>query len=888
MKKLNKIIVLAVFISFILNSCFAVKAQAISEGQTEKLEKTVTTSSKVKDEATSKESTIEPSSDSSENPEIVNSDKNIEVPETVESSDMTSESSSEIHKIEKREYLASKQDSDSYWLVSTEAQLRTYLLEGKKLFRLTNDINLEMVSYKLSNGVVIDGNSFKITYNKAGSYLAGFCLEESNATVTIKNTKFGNVDGSGATGYYGIVTGNSGFSNSTIIFENVIYVSNNGQPLYNPHGKFLFRGENIFVQMGSGSYAQEWAETNYVEIQSGTTTVYHQTTTTDGFIYSYSTAAGNPYKNSSQVVVKKEATFDVQTNHTFLYSSASFAQNITVEENGHLNISQTEATNLVRKRFIYPDLNTYATAKFNFDKNSNVRLDLQAPIQVKAATGSFIVNPNATINMSVASGPTFDITTKNNFKIIIYDPKLADFTGTGQGTFGLLSDNASVDSLAVLTSNKVKVDSYFNSTTWLSNFETKTTILNANGTVYQNIMGEKLTDENLRLLGLSKRLVFTSIKIPMILSTQVNQQTGNSAQLSVTSENYGSSAKEVKYLLFTSLEDTGTLEKAKHIENVTDFEGKDTSNMFTYEHTINGLNPNTKYWFQAMVTNQNGRSELSSPVAFSTKPILNVLYAGSVTTHSVLLFAMLDSDTGIWTDFSNGEENPIKNKQADYGGIYTNLFFEYSKDKNFANYQTIEPVLDGNKNEMFYIELTGLDDNTTYYVRVKGTDVSGEEFILSETPVKEFTTQLEEVIDVEIPIEMVFQTKNKDLGTKDAGEIYSQRDDYQVVNKGTVPVQVSVSDFKKQNVDAETIELTSDSVSLLGKDALSIKLSGLGATTFEADLANVVNENPVLIGNLNTTDQKKIQLDFSGKFFNPLRTMLLPKYQMTLKFEPVK
>lgn len=902
MKKLNKWITVVLLTLFVLTGFFGDIVQATLKMEVEHQNNSIDSTGYPKKEESEKESeeqnnvsseSLETNStyESSEGAGSFDKSGNSENSDDLESSDSSDVGST--YSIEKsqpdnKEIRAGLQDSDHYWLVSSAPQLWQYLSEGKKQLRLTNDIDLGSVEYKLSDGVVIDGGGFTITYDKGMFALTGFNINESNATVTIKNVTFGNERGTGATGQYGIVTGNFFYSNITLIFENIVYISKNGQPLYNPNGKILFRGENKFIQTGLGLNAQEWAETNYIEIQSGTTTVQHRTLNGLGFIYSESTVWGNPYRNSAQVVVKKDATFDVTTNHAFFNSNPNFALSILVEENGHLNITQTETTNTIKNRFIYPDLSAFSSLTFDFKENSSVNLDLKLPIQVKNAKGAFLINRNATVNMIVGSGSMFDVTSKNQFNLALFDPKKADFSGTGQGTFGLASDSVTYNSLVLSASNSIRVESYLNSQAKLGDFETPSTTLNINGMAYRNYLGSTVSLDNLRLLEQSNRLVFSRVQVPKILATDIINQTEDSARLSITSENYDSPAKEVKYLLFNSLKDTGILKKAKHIENITQFKGQNTANVQTYEQTFSGLNPNTTYWFQGMVTSQNGRSTFSNPIGFSTKAMLNNLLFENLTAHSVILKGSLASDTGVWTDFSNGEENPIKNKVVDYGGTYTNLSFEYSKDEQFGTYQIIKPTLNGNKNQIISSELKNLDANTTYYVRIRGTSVSGEEFILSENSIMKFTTQVEEIIDVEIPLEMTFQTKNKDLGTKDSGVIYSQRTDYQAVNKGNTSVKMSVSNFQKKNEAAKSINLIKSIGSFTEQDALHLKLLGSGKNSFEINLTEELQQKPILIGELNTTDHRNLKLDFSGKFLNPLKPMLTPKYQMTFKFERMK
>ncbi|MGL4694420.1 hypothetical protein [Enterococcus larvae] len=820
------------------------------------------------------------------------SEEDVEVSSTtVEEQTETTDSSNEKKDTSAKAavYAEALQAEDGYWLVGDAATLKTYIGTDKKNnIRLTADIDIGSTGLALYNSFVLDGAGHTITYNKAGSTAAGFYLQETNATVTMKNLNFGLADGSGATGYYGIITGFDAYPNMTMIFENINYTTNNGQPLYNLNGQIIFKGNNSFNQTGSSTYSQEWAETNYIEVESGTTKVVHNTTNMYGFIYAHGTNTNSPYASSANVVVRSGASFDVETGHAFFYSgSASYDQSIIVEDNAALAVKQT-GTEATRKRFIYPNLGTGAATDFRFGVNSAVQLDLKIPMPLYNSRGGMTIGENAAYEMNVEEGNMFSVSTSGTFSMDIDRVQKAAFNGTAAGTLGIRSSSTSVANLSYRGTNRMKVAAYSSETAELPSaaFNKTETALSATNTTYQNVSGEALSTAELNALATSKRLVFSSVWVPEILSTAVTNESSQSAVLSVTSENRSFPATEATYFLFTNEGDTGTLEKAKHIYTMTDLSQQTEG---TYQFEATDLNPNTTYWLQARVTNENGQSDWSQPITFSTDPDLQSLGIENeedLTETTAKISGILANNTGFWTDFSNGQENPIFNQAADFGASYSDavIQMEYSKNSDFSEAETtlVEQRF-GPNDSQFSEELTNLRPSTTYYVRVKVTGISGREILFPF--VYTFETKYGEYIDVSIPVEMIFATDDKEAGTENAGTIHSKDESYEIKNQGNVDTAVHVTGFTPENEAAKEIELLTDMNGQAASDQLALKLLARGTVMTETFLSQEIQTEPKLLGTMNTSDANILQLDFSGKFFNPLGKVLLPSYTLTLKFE---
>lgn len=869
LKQLNKIIVICILLSLFFSNTLVVFANdSIFE---------IIQSAKIDEKTESSFSDTIESADSDEDKPVI------------ELEDIISEENDVLQNVGVAPFV---QASDGYWLVDTVATLNTYIAEGKTHLRLQNDLDLGTAGFKLYNGFILDGNGFKITYNKAGSYRAGFYIEENDAVVTMKNIVFGHADGSGSVGYYGIVTGHSGHNNISIIFENVTYKSVNGQPIYNPNGRIILRGNNTFSQSGTSIYSQEWAETNYVEIQSGKTTVTHQGTNGDAFLYStYGTDATNIDRYTSQVIVRSDAAFDVQTDKAFFYTAASFAHSIKVEKKGQLTITQLPGTTTVRKRFIYPDPGASGLVNFDFGDESQVNLKLNLPIQVKAAEGGMTIGQDARVSIAVDSGAVFDVNanTSKLFHVSINNSRFVDFRGTASSVLGLQSSSEAVNNFSFYGVDKMKVTNYANSegTVEIASFVKVVTRLNLRNGLFSYIYGDVLSSDELLYMSAAKRLVFEKMQKPVILSGQVTEVTDAAAKLSVTANNNGNAANEVKYLLFTSKDETGKLENAKHIEKLTNLPG-DMTDIHQYDLKIEGLNPNTTYWLQGVVTNEIGSSAYSEPVAFSTSPQLARLDVTDVSPTSARVRGALASDTGVWTNFQNGEAAPVPNQQADYGGNYQKVFIEYSEHLDFSVYQSVVGALAGAKNEEFVADLIGLIPETTYYVRIRAIGVNEEETLLMKEPLTQFTTapKPNDLISVEVPLEMTFETKNSDLIGPAAGTIYAKSDDYRLINKGNVETKVTAVGFEGKNAAANTLQLLpSLEAGQMGENALALQLIVPGSPPITTFLTEEIAQTPVLLGTLGVQENTQMQLDFSGKFFNPFQQRLCPEYQLTLKFE---
>ncbi|MBL1229731.1 hypothetical protein IW492_10860 [Enterococcus sp. BWB1-3] len=780
------------------------------------------------------------------------------------------------------------QDEDGYWLAGDLATLRTYIVtDKKKEIRLTADIDIAATALPLYDGFVLDGAGHTITYNKGILAAAGFYLQVTGATVTMKNINFGNPDGSGAVGYYGIITCYDANPNINMIFENINYITTNGQPLYNINGKIIFRGNNTFNQTGSG-YSQEWAEANYIEVESGITNVYHNTTASYGFIYAHGTNSNSPYASSINVVVRSGAVFDVETSHAFFYSAAaSYDQSIIVEDNGTLKVKQT-STNSVKSRFIYPNLGTSAATDFCFGKNANVQLDLKGSIPLYSSRGGMTVGEGAVYEMNVEEGQMFSLSTLGTFSMNIDNVKRAAFNGTADGTLGIRSSNTAISNLSFRGTNRIKVDAYSNASTELpsTTFNKVDTALYVSNTTYQNVSGDTLSAPELSAFATSKRLVFSSVWVPDVLSVSVSDESSQGATLSVNSENHGLPATKVIYYLFTEEKDIGVPEKAKYIYTLTDL-SQQADGFYNYD--ADDLNPNTKYWMQAVVSNTNGQGDWSGPISFATDPglkSLEIINDEDLTETTAKISGAFANNTGLWTDFSNGVDNPAGNQTADFGASFTDALIqlEYSRNSDFSNAESISVENRfGDNDSQFTEELTGLRPSATYYVRVRATAVSGREIVLPL--VYEFETKYGEYIDVSIPVEMLFGTDNSEAATESAGTIYSKGASYEVVNQGNVDTAVQVTGFTPKNKAAENLKLLPDMNGQVASNQLALKLLMSGASSSEIFLTPELQISPVMIGIMNTTDENKLQLDFGGKFFNPVGEVLLPSYTMTLRFE---
>lgn len=341
---------------------------------------------------------------------------------------------------------------------------------------------------------------------------------------------------------------------------------------------------------------------------------------------------------------------------------------------------------------------------------------------------------------------------------------------------------------------------------------------------------------------------------------------------------------EVRFLVFSSEADLGQLTKARHIIKLTEFDDNNTQRESSYSTTINDLNPNTTYWLQTVVTNKAGQSEFSAAQRFNTLPALDSISVENIAVTKATIKGTLLSDTGKWTDFTNGEDNAIPNNPVTYGGDYQKVQVEYSTDAAFPADKTKNKTaeLSGAKKQYFSVDLTELASSTTYFVRIKVTGVSGEEVVLVDTPLTEFRT-IDEIIDVEVPLDMVFQTRNKDIGTADEGKIYSKQ--YQITNKSNVPIEVSLADLSKENAAAEQLNLLSTLNGIANSDSLALQLLVDNNTSEAKFITNDLSVTPILIDELDTSEHTKASLAFSGKYFNATKKAVSPSYKTTFKFE---
>jgi hypothetical protein len=782
-------------------------------------------------------------------------------------------------------YESELQDIDGYWLVGDLDTLKAYIITDKKTeLRLTADIDIGSTNLTLYDGFVLDGAGYTLTYDKGASTTNGFHLNESDATITMKNLNIGTPDGQGATGYYGIVNGYDSYTNMTMIFENIHYKTSNGQPFYNANGRIILKGNNTFEQTGSSTYSQEWAETNYIEIASGTTKVVHDTGVNYGFIYAHGVSTSNPYARSVNLIVRSGATFDVETGHAFFYSTASYDHSIIVEDHASLFVKQT-GTDAIRKRFIYPDLNTSAATNFQFGENTNTKLALQVPFSLSNSKGGMSIGAQANFEMNVVSGQMFSLASSGSFTLSLDQVKHADFNGTAADTLGLRA-SAGVGNLSFRGMNRMKVTTYDDPSASLPtlSFNKKETSLNVSNGNYQNVSGDLLSPIALNFLASSKRLVFNNVWVPDILATNVVNTSSQEADLTVTTENHGLPLTQIKYYLYTDEKDIALIERAKHIYT----DQQPIQNGSTYHYKVTDLNPNTNYWLQVVVSNENSYGEWGNPVLFATDPALQSLTVkeDEVTETTAMITGSFANNTGFWTDYSKGEEAAVGGQVADYGASYTDasIQLEYSRDPEFSEVKSVSVTNRfGENDSQFTAELTNLRPDTTYYVRARVTGISGKEILSSL--VCEFKTSYAEVIDVSIPVDMLFETDNTQASTTNAGTIQAKAGTYEIKNQGNVATAVSVTDFTAKNTEATNLELLPDLNGQNNANQLALKLLAKGSMTTEIFLTSDLRTNPALLGTLDTAQATSLQLDFSGKYYRPLGEVLQPAYTMTLKFE---
>jgi hypothetical protein len=774
------------------------------------------------------------------------------------------------------------QEDADFWLVDSAATLTEYLKDSQKLkFRLTNNIDLGTSAFQLQSGTIIDGAGYTITYNKSTVAARGFYTNQANAVIEIRNTQFGNTDGTGAVGYYGIVTGSA--TNVTLIYDSISYYSTNGQMIYNPNGSVIMRGTNRIEQKGTSAYSQEWAEINYVEVENGETVIEHSSNQTNAFIWSTSTASGNPYANTSQIVVRENAVLDIKTNSNMTYGT--LAPSYIVEKNAVFNLDKvTLATGGTRNQFFYSSQTQ--PVNFSFQENAKVNFVLPLPINLNSSKGGLAIGKNADVSIDVASGGIFTTSASSMFAISMDKAKQVSFSGTSLGTIGLNGANG-VNNLSFTSNYLQKIETFTSKTNSMPTQEMfkEASDLSVQGTNFTNIPGtlDSFSAQEILSLKNSQKIIFSEfMEVPDQLGLIAVDETDASISLYGSSVNNGSPASTVKFFLFTTEADTSDLRKAKHIVTLNHFDDQENTTLNSiYKVTIDDLNPNTNYWAQMIVTNQVGESDFSNVDSFTTKPQLKNITA-DVTTNSAIINGELASDTGKWTDYSNGEELALPGQQAYYGGNYQQVKVEYSKNKAFPVQETKTQIADlyGDKNQKFTTKLNGLDEDVTYYVRTKVTGVSGEEAILAMSPLTQFQT-VTEIINVEVPIEMAFQTQNKDLGTLQEGNVSSA--EYHVVNKGNVSTKVSITDFTKENVAANQLLLLDHFSGNSGQDELALQMIIDNNQQEPLFLTSDLSNNPLTVGVLNVNEQKRLSLE--GKYFNPTKQAVFPLYKMTFKVE---
>ncbi|EOH93958.1 hypothetical protein UAW_02379 [Enterococcus haemoperoxidus ATCC BAA-382] len=775
------------------------------------------------------------------------------------------------------------QDADGFWLVDSAATLTEYLKDSQKLkFRLTNNIDLGSTGYQLKDGVIIDGANHIITYNKGASATSGFYANQANAVIEIRNTQFGNLDGSGAVGYYGFLSGGAA-ANMTFIFDGVDYYSTNGQMIYNINGSVIMRGQNTIDQRGTSTYSQEWAEINYVEIQRGHTSIKHSSNQTSAFIWSTSNSSANPYAGKSQIIVRENAQLDIQTNSNMTYGTLS--PNYIVEKNAVFNLDKvTLATGGARNQFFASAQTQPVT--FDFQENAQVDFKLPSPINLYTAKGGMTVAENADVSLDVVSGTIFSTASSSTFALNMNKAKKVSLAGTSLGTLGLNGANG-VKNLSFTSNFLQKIETFSSKTSSTPTQEIfkKASDLSVQGTNFTNIQGSSNPFSASEILALknAQKMVFSEfVDVPDQLGLFAYDASDTSISLHGSSVNNGSQATEVKFFIFSAEEEANDLRNARQIVTLRSFDDQENTALNSYYNvTVDGLNPNTVYWVQMIVVNRAGESEFSDTELFATKPQLSTLTA-NVTNTTAIINGELASDTGKWTDYSNGEAAAIPDQQAYFGGMYRKVTIEYSKNKDFPENETKAQVADlsGNKNQKFSTKLKGLEGEVTYYVRVRVAGVYGEEVVLAMNPLTEFQT-VTEIINVEVPIEMAFQTQNKDLGTLNEGNVSSA--EYPVINKGNTPTKISITNLTKENTAANQLLLLDSLSGNPGKDELALQMLVNNKQEAPLFLTSELSKNPLSIGVLNVNEEKKLSLQ--GKYFNPTKQAVFPNYKVTFKVE---
>lgn len=871
-----------ILVSCIILTIFPIDwSYAIETGQTD--EEIVATTDTENEELLSESSEL-PAIDSSFTEESSLEEVTIES-EDIINDNIHSSTDEDESKINKKNIVKEvvKQDDEGFWLVDSVTTLTEYLKDSQKLkLRLTNNIDLGTAGYQLRDGMIIDGGDHIITYDKGGSYDKGFYINQKDAVVEIRNTQFGNSDGSGSVGYYGFLSGGSAI-NMTFIFDAVDYYSNNGQMIYNVNGSVIMRGQNTIDQRGTGGYSQEWAEINYVEIQNGYTSIQHSSNRTEAFIWSTSTYLANPYANKSQIVVRENARLDIQTNSNMTYGT--LAPSYIVEKNAIFNLDKvTLSTGGTRNQFFYSPQTQPVT--FDFKEQSQVEFKLPAPINLYTAKGGMSIGAAADVSVDVSSGAIFTAASSSTFAINMNKVKQVSFAGTSPGTLGLNGANG-INNLAFTSNYLQKIETFSNkiSSTPTQEILKAASGLSVQGTNFTNIPGSTNPFSETEILALknSQKIVFSEfMDIPDQLGLLALDESDTSVSLFGSSVNNGSQATEVKFFIFSDEEDANDLRNAKQIVTLDSLDGQVNTVLNSYyDVTIDGLNPNTLYWAQMVVVNQAGESEFSDTELFATRPQLSNITTNVATT-TAIINGELASDTGKWTDYSNGEAAAIPDQQAYFGSKYRQVVVEYSKNSSFPQNETKSQVADlsGDKNQKFSTKLKGLEEESTYYVRVRVSGVHGEEVVLAMTPLTEFQT-VTEIIKVEVPIEMAFQTQNKDIGTSKEGQLSSAN--YQVINKGNTPTKVSLTNLTKENTDANQLMLLNSSSGNQGQDEMALQLVVDNDPSSSFFLTSELSSNPLSIGTVNANEQKNLKL--AGTYFNPNRSAVFPTYKMTFKIE---
>ncbi|MEA3399334.1 MAG: hypothetical protein U9R00_02355 [Patescibacteria group bacterium] len=190
---------------------------------------------------------------------------------------------------------------------------------------------------------------------------------------------------------------------------------------------------------------------------------------------------------------------------------------------------------------------------------------------------------------------------------------------------------------------------------------------------------------------------------PVMTTNAASNVTSTSATLSGFYSENGSTMTQI-YFDYGTSPLLGTLSATASIEGTSG----------SYNITVNGLNPETTYYFQAVGTNGVGTTWGNPMVSFITtsvnisKPVASTSAATNITTNSATLNGFVSSDT-------------------------TSAYFKYGTSANSLIYSTPNTSSTGS----FSSGIINLNSNTTYYFRTVASNNNGTTY---GSPIVSFTT----------------------------------------------------------------------------------------------------------------------------------------------------